>query len=814
MRPGANLGSDHNSRPGPASSDAPRDEILRPPPSGTGRKPATRIAASLLAATGGEAGLSVLERFWQEQGLLWCAFAFAAGVALFVALPADPSRSGIAVFVGGVSLAALLCLWRGHFGLRSALVLSLGAGLAVGALRSEHVRAPRLAEAMNVTLTGTVLERREDADHARVVLAVAAVDGWRVTGPAFPEKVRIRIPKEGAGRVGEHVQLRARLFPPPGPVHPGGYDFSFRAYFSGIGATGFSYGAAERVDGGRRTAGLRAAALVAEVRADLAHRIRSILHGRPEAALVVALLVGDRGGITEEQEEILRAAGLAHILAISGLHMALFAGGTYAGVVLLLALVPSAPLRWPTHKWAALAALAAAVLYLLLSGAAVATQRSFLMIALVFLGILVGRRGLTLRSVALAGLLLLAVGPERLFYPGFQMSFAAVICLVAVYDLWRKRARGLEARPEAQGAVHRILTFLGKWVLGLLVTALVAGLATGIIGAHHFGRVAPFGVVGNLLGMPVFSVLVMPMGVLALVLMPFGLAGVPLSVMAFGISLMLRVAEFTAQLDGGAGALGTLHGGAALLLMAALFAGLLLPGRLRLVALAPLAAGLVTSWLARPPDIQIASSGGRLAARDAHGDLRFSGRAKSFVTDLWFQTEGVAGDLIKSRKMESRQRSCDPDGCVIRSYGASGAAGADAGSLETPPPLLIAVTRAPEAFEFDCRHADIVVSDLIAPPTCRAAVVLDGQARLQRGAVSIWLEERTEQAEPSGADPPEAGPVTGKRSGPGARSGAGPEIGRMIHAIPDPPRRWSARGTVTRKSLRLAMRAGRGTGSP
>lgn len=798
MGSGTHPPSDDDRRSETATLKARQSEIPDDALSGPGDRPAS-LAALLAKRRAGLAPAALsMERFWDEQGLLWCAFAFAGGIAAYAALPQEPTRAGLAVVLLGAALSALAAFRSRRGGWQGVLALAFLSGLAIGAVRTLTVDAPRLAEAMNAELVGQVLERQAGPRQVRLVLKVETVGDLPVSEVRFPEKVRLRVPRDSAGAVGERVRLRGRLFPPPGPVHPGGYDFSFRAYFSRIGATGFSYGPAEGLGPVEGSLQLRLAAQVAQLRSVLAGRIRGTLGEGPETALIIAVLVGDRSGITEDQEEDLRAAGLAHILAISGLHMALFAGGTYGAVLLLLALVPSLALRWPTHKWAAIAALAAAVMYLLLSGAGVATQRSFLMIALVFLGILVGRRGLTLRSVALAGLLLLALAPERLFFPGFQMSFAAVICLVAVYDLWRRRERGLEVRAEAEGYGMTMLRFIGRWAVGLFVTALVAGLATGIIGAHHFGRIAPFGLIGNMLGMPVFSLLVMPMGVLALALMPFGLAWGPLWLMSVGVSVLLEIASFTAELDAGSGYFGKLDGIAALLLVAALFSGLLLPGRLRLAAVGPLVAGLCVAGLARPPDIQIPASGNRLAARGADGVLRFAGRTNSFLNDLWFQAEGVSHNAISSRKMISPQRRCDGLGCVVLAF-------PDPVESEEAEiagdPLRVAIPRIPEALSSDCRHADIVVSDLIVPDSCEAGLVLDKTLRSKRGAVSVWLRRRA-----PGPDPPEGGAPALEPAGSGERvRGPGPIIEHLVYAIPDPPRPWNKAGNVTRSSVRRAQ---------
>jgi competence protein ComEC len=744
------------------------------------------------------------ERLEDSQGLLWFAFAFAGGIALHGLLPEEPSWVLLSLLLVIALLAVAVFRQREHLTVHAVLLLAFAGGMTAATVRTASVAAPRLAEQMNVTLTGQVLERQVDSSGTRLVLEVKRVGEHPASELVFPEKVRVRVPAGGSDAVGDLVEVRARLFPPAGPVFPGGYDYSYRAYFEGIGATGFSFGPARPAGSPEFTLPLRATAGISQLREYLAGRIRSVLSEGPETALIVALLVGDRSGIGEAEEEDLRAAGLAHILAISGLHMALFAGGAYAAVLLLLAAIPSLTLHWQIHKSSAIAALVAASFYLVLSGAAVATQRSFLMIAIVFMGILFGRRGLTLRSVALAGLVLLLIAPERLFAPGFQMSFAAVICLVAVYDTWRKRPRDDFGERRVSSAGHVFALGVGKWVAGLFVTALVAGLATGIIGAHHFGRIAPYGLVGNMLGMPVFSLIVMPMGVLALVLMPFGLAALPLGVMSFGVSLLLKIAAFTAGLEAGGGMMGRLDGLAAVLLLAALFAGLLLPGKRRLIAGLPLMAGLALAATSKPPDVQIPASGTQIAARDKAGEMRFAGRTGSFAAQLWLQAEGIPRGEILSRKMKSPQIRCDDEGCVVRAH-RSPEVGTSPADVR---PFVIAQSKRFESLETDCRKADFIVTDLIVPSGCRAAIVLDGGTRAARGAVSIWF------AEPGGenydlkilnggaAESGGANTVAASEAGLSAKHG----LAKMIFAIPDPPRPWHRRGSVTRDSLRDVLR--------
>jgi competence protein ComEC len=751
----------------------------------------------------------VEDRYWDNQGLLWCTFSFATGIAVYRLLPEEPNWAVLTLLLLLACVPIFVAGRRKSLGKPVVLALMLASGLTAASLRTAYVDAPRLGEAMSATLTGHILQRQTRSTGKRILLGVGSFNERPVDKTTFPKIIRLRIPDDSQVVVGDYVRVKARLFPPAGPVSPGSYDFSFRAYYSQIGASGFSFGPPVLIKGPEGPLSLRLAAKVQALRDMLAGRINGTLQQGPEAALAVALLVGDRSGISEDSEQDLRAAGLAHILAISGLHMALFAGGAYGVTLLLLALVPLLTLRWPVHKWAALSALLAACAYLILSGASVATQRSFLMVALVFLGVFLGRRALTLRSVALAGLVLLLIAPERLFHPGFQMSFAAVICLVAVYELWRARqAENDHKAVRDRGWFPRVMIYICKWGAGLVVTALVAGVATGIIGAHHFGRIAPFGLLGNMLGMPVFSLLIMPMGVLALVLMPLGLASLPLTVMSLGLSLLLKIAAFTAELGGDAGIVGNVSGSVAMLLLGALFIALLFPGWWRLASGIPFLTGSVLLVLERPPDIQIAASGQRIAARNAVGTLQISSIRNSFASDIWLQREGVDARAIKSRKMKSVQRQCDKRGCVVSAYALS----------HEPPenwpdhaPLRIGLPKSAEAVLMDCLYADLIVTDLIAPKDCLSKMVIDQNTRRNRGAVSIWLsyENHAGVGAPtehmSGNAEIAANtsiPNDVEKGGKAEATPEKPQITRLLYAIPDPPRPWHEAGTVTRASLR------------
>ncbi|MEP4030488.1 ComEC/Rec2 family competence protein [Roseibium polysiphoniae] len=705
----------------------------------------------------------------EEQGLLWISFAFALGILTYMVLPEEPNPFAL----GAIFLATLIWIGRkavtGQAGVGAILLLAALSGVLVASLRVTLCEAPRLFQPRTLSLEGRVLERQESARGPRLILEVHSYEDYgKVLSPGdpfgggrLPEAIRISIPKAAMVRTGDGVNLTARLFPPSGPARPGGYDFSFWAYFDGLGATGFSYGTPDPVDLGPPPGWLRLKRGLETVRSSIGNRIRAVLPVGDGAELAVALLVGDRSGLSEQAEDALRASGLAHVLAISGLHMALFAGGASGVALLLLAASETAALKLPSHKVAAVVALLAATLYLALSGASVATQRSYMMISLVFLGLIVSRKGLTLHSVALAALVLLLLAPERLLHPGFQMSFAAVICLVAVYETWRthRLERGAFQLRTDGGIVRRLLSFAWGALAGLLVTALVAGVATGIIGAHHFGRIAPMGLLGNLLGMPVFTLVIMPMGVLALVLMPFGLAALPLKVMEAGLELLLAIAGWAIDLGTDGLGLGDGHlvppgDLPTVLLIIGLFLVVLARRWFRLAGVPALllATGLI--WGERPPDVQISASGDRIAARGADGLLYVASRRAGFETDIWLQAEGQAQAVFHKQKMTSDQYRCDNLGCVYRAY-PPGPESAPRTEEEpetksnsarqdhvtpTGQPLRIAMPKTPQAFAIDCDLADLVITDLDVPEDCAAELVIAGPERRDAGALSLWLE--------------------------------------------------------------------------
>ena len=418
-------------------------------------------------------------------------------------------------------------------------------GYAVATSKTARVAHPVLPRPLySVALSGFVEARdiRERSD--RIVLRVTAIESDRHA--ITLTRVRLAVRKGTAPDVGSFVQLKARLLPPLAPVRPGSYDFARDMFFQGIGASGFVMGGITTLtppqEGGF---GLRYGAAMQGLRDAIDARIRAQLDG-DERAIATALLTGRRDAITPDVNDAMFISGLGHVLSISGYHMAVVAGVVFFAVRALLALIPGLTVSLPIKKWAAAAALVAAAFYLLLSGAEVATQRSFFMTAIVLIAVMVDRRAVTFRTLAVAAMIVLIAAPEALVHPSFQMSFAATLGLVALVQFGLPR---LFATPDSS-VTERIALWGGRELAMLLLASLIAGLATTPYAAFHFHRITPYGVLANLAAMPVVSALVMPAGLLGLLAAPFGLDGLCWTLMGWGIDWMIAVTRWVAALPG------------------------------------------------------------------------------------------------------------------------------------------------------------------------------------------------------------------------------------------------------------------------
>ncbi|MCL4676560.1 MAG: ComEC/Rec2 family competence protein, partial [Pararhodobacter sp.] len=449
----------------------------------------------------------MLEALGDARGHLFpfAPVAVGLGVGAYFALPFEPG-TGLRI---GVWLAAALLLIGS---LRAAdlarpLVLGLALcclGFAAAAWRVQSVAAPVLDWRRYGPVEGRIVAvDRSASDALRLTLDAVVLPG--LSPARTPQRVRVSVHGDALDVdpvAGTRVMLTGHLAPPSGPTEPGGFDFGRHAWFEGLGAVGYTRSpvlALAAPEPGWRLA-------LTRLRHRISAAIRSRLPGET-GGFVAAILTGDRSGIGLDTLEDLRRSNLSHLLAISGLHMGLLTGVVFGVFRAALALVPALALRVPVRKIAALCALLAGAAYLAVSGGNVATQRAFVMAAAMLVAVMVDRRAISLRSVGLAALILLLWRPEALVSAGFQMSFAATVALVAVFAALRNRARG---RPRSRdGPVWRVM----KAVATAALCSLVAGLATAPIAAAQFHRVTDYGLLANILSVPLMGLLVMPAAV-------------------------------------------------------------------------------------------------------------------------------------------------------------------------------------------------------------------------------------------------------------------------------------------------------------
>ncbi|MBR0674098.1 ComEC family competence protein, partial [Roseomonas soli] len=580
--------------------------------------------------------------------------AMGAGVLAYFGLREEPPVWTMAPAPVLIVLAWLVAVRAPHAGWAIGLVAAAALGFAA-AVGHAWLAPPPLAPPMRaVVLSGVVQNVELLPEGRRVTLAEPR---FGPDDPAQPRTIRIRLRASDPARPepGDRLNVRALVRAPSAPAFPGAWDFQRAAFFAGQGGAGFAIGPAEVTPRGGRApplAGLRTA---------IEARVTGVVPG-PAGAVAAALLTGGQSAIPREDLTAMRDSGLAHLLSVSGLHIAIVMGVTFWVVRLLVACWRWLALRVDGKAWAGVAGLVAGGFYMLLTGAQVPMQRSFATAVLVTLALLTGRQAISLRSLALAAAAVMLVAPDALLGPSFQMSFAAVLALIAGWEAMK----GPMARLRGDGAWWR---HAAVFAVGLVGTSVLAGFATAPFGLAHFGRLQWYGVAANAVAVPLTSVVVMPAGMLAALLMPLGLDALPLAVMGWGCEAVLAVAREVASWPGAAqGAKPIPPWGLAVFAFGMAWL-CLWRMRWRLVGLPLMALGLASPALHRPPDLFV-SGDARLIGFAADGALwlqRQSG-ASALTRDSWLRAHGLAEmrPLPAEGEAAGGAVSCRAGACTLR----------------------------------------------------------------------------------------------------------------------------------------------------
>ncbi len=681
------------------------------------------------------AGLGDVLRSWiqaetdNRRFFLWLPVAFGAGILLYFAADREPSLwAPVLGFV--LSSAATRALQRrgAIAGFRLALAISgVMAGFATCCLKTSLLANAVIERTITARVTAYVetIDLRENG--ARLLLRPGAIAG--IESAKLPRRIRVTMRARPDFEAGATIEGTMRLLPPPRPSEPGGYDFSRDAYFNGIGAVGsISSHPAMAADAAVPLVA-RTNATVDRARNALTARIIQIVGGQ-HGPVAAALVTGKRGQIAEETNEALRGAGIYHVVSISGLHMVLAAGLFLWSLRAVLAMFPALALRRPIKLWAASFAMLGAISYDLFSGSEVATERSLVMVLVLLGAVLAGRPAFSMRNLAIAALAVMALEPQSILGPSFQMSFAAVAAMIAAFE---KRAGGAEPGLHGEAGLDPgamadpRATWVGRMRIvlsAMFLTTLVASLATDPYSSYHFHRITPFGLIGNMLTLPLVEFIVMPAAVLGVAAHPFGLDGPVWWLMGQGIWFMMEVARWVASLNGSTLYLHAFGPGALLLMSFGLIWTALWQSPVRWGGAPVFAAGIVLAASVAQPDFVADRQGRSLAYRQDDGKLAIlNGKANPFGVSQWLTADA---DSRKPGDPRLAGNSlCDPKGCT--------------GILRDGRIIALVLDR--EALAHDCGRADIVVTPIFADGLCNGPELLIDAGYLQKqGATRLWLK--------------------------------------------------------------------------
>ncbi|TXH34696.1 MAG: ComEC family competence protein [Rhodospirillaceae bacterium] len=681
----------------------------------------------------------------RENWPCWLAVILGCGITCYFSLPVEPplwlpallcaaSFSGAIFF--GLSGRGRILFWPAlFFG-----VFCLGfTGMTYRTLSATpHMLTDDLPGAY---VSGRVARTEPLPNGLRLTLSPAFLGRYTENGRGEPLSLRITVLRPVGDIVpGDWVRLRADLRPPSPPSAPGSYDFRRQAFFDGLDGTGFAFRAFKQ-----DTAEDRQATSFRDsyddwadtLRQRIGDRISAVLPG-PPGALAIALVVGNQTALRKADMDAMRDSGLAHLLSISGLHISLAAGLMFFSVRFLLAFFPWLALRAPIKKWAAVMALGGAFFYAILAGATVPTQRSVIMTGIVFGGILLDRSPISLRLVAWSAIALMLWQPDSLMGPSFQMSYAAVLALVAAFDGLRQpllsMRRSLTAPPADIGG--RVLSYGGQaifWLTTMVLSSLAASLATAPFGLYHFNRLQFYGIAANMLAVPITGFAIMPAAVIALLLMPLGLDEPALHVLGWGCEAVLWVAHTVQDWPQAVMAIPAMPAWG-LIAAAAGFLWLCLgKGKIRALGLVGVVLMVVSIVIQPVPDVFVSASGRLLAMRGPDGQWAVSSnRSERLVRETWLRRVGQ-GKSPTFDKLAATQSwiSCTyPDMCLAKIAGQR---------------IFFDLGRVPSPI--DCASADLIIvpQRWIRCPADSRAMIIDRRMSRSAGAMTLRIANRTVQ---------------------------------------------------------------------
>lgn len=660
----------------------------------------------------------------KDQRFLWLPVILALGIGLYFSLPFEPPLT-IITTIWLFLLSIRISIKTLPAPLRSTLLILLlfVTGVLCGALRTNLVHTPIIDKPMrSVTVEGIVhnIEPLEEGKSSRIILTHLMIE--RLSEDKTPVFIRLKLRQDEGIKIGQRIKALASLNPPSHAVIPGGFDFRRYLYFQRIGSVGFIYNAPEILEPSHTIFDF------SSIRHRIAQRIETILPPR-NAAIIEALSVGQKNALSNDDRQAIRDAGLAHMLAISGLHVGLVAGTIFFFIRLALSAFPTIALQYPIKKIAAVIAFLCAVIYMFLAGATIPTQRAVMMTGIVFLAVLTDRSPISLRLVAFSALIILIFKPESLISVSFQMSFAAVTALVYFYDV----TRAFWIKSYTQSGFFQKLSL---YFIGVCTTTVIASIATAPFAHYHFGQVSFIGSVSNLAAVPILAFLIMPAVLLSLLLMPFGVDFIPLYLCKLGSNAILEISYWAAGLPNAVITASSITHTAFIVFIASILFMILWKGWGKLIALPFILLAVIINTQSQKPDILIADTHKIFAFHDGENLYSTTKSAERFTLENWAKHYGLNKEEVialpmKGENSDNLFHSCGEEGCRFTIKGKK-----------------VSYIRDHYALAQDCDWADIIISqDPIRPTKCKAPHKIDKFDTWKNGTYAIWIQDNKPQIE-------------------------------------------------------------------
>ena len=647
-----------------------------------------------------------------RQWVLWLPVCFGVGILIYFTSPSPIPYSTTLLTLFLYLYLAFIYRNKPIICALTIIVIFTIAGFLTAKHRIEATAAPRLQKPLRaVNLEATIHHIEKKPHEIQLLLSHITIES--LEAESNPTHIRLNIRTQHPTLLpGAKIATKAMLSPPPIAVLPQGYDFSFHSYFKKIGAIGYAITPVKIVKNPQRTT---LSILINSLRNQITNHINNTIK-QPSAGIASALLVGKRGGIEKPLMEDIRNSGLAHLLAISGMHLALVACISFFSLRLLLALSSYITLHFNTKKWAACGAIIASACYLCISGAPISAQRAFIMVSIMLCAILIDRQNTPIRAVALAALIVLILTPESILTPSFQMSFAAALSLIASFTTLSH----LLLPTSHDSWVKRFILYS----ISLIISSLIAGIATAPFAIYHFNHVASYSVLANIIAIPLTSFWIMPLGLISLLLMPLYLHNFTLNAMGWGIDILLYTAHHISSLPL---ASHTITSPTPIAMTYIVLGGLwlcLFTTPIRLLGVLLLSIGL---WIPpqTTPDLIISQEGSLFAIKDHQGELLFSSLISDrFSRTMWRKHFGQENERLVTNNASPSIR-CDTIGCIYKKKG-----------------YTISIAFHPLALADDCKQADILINLTFLRPPCKQPVhIINRYDLLKQGTHTITLDQ-------------------------------------------------------------------------